>query len=470
MVSTNKRPTESFLVGTDTALQTSGNLNSGVNFNLANGQMGFVSQTHGSNFNTFIGVDATTDRVRLYQGNSNSASMATASSTYPLWVRPYEVSNPIDVNLVQAITKQAYREPSNSTWVIGNAVNASNTIVGLGLTEFTINIALRGRRIAEYYSAEQAANVRVSHVTPDVTGWSDVKKVNNIITNLAYSINKNSQLVNGFRSGFGRKAPVVAFLVDTTGAYTPPASSQAIGGRHIKITGGTTGTTAQIVAGQTFVILKDGSTEYSITLTSQIVTSLQNAMATAVGSTDPQTWKIVPINTANFTAETVGTAGATGNPATGTGGNVANVLIVMGLDEPLAYVDYIPQVKTKLEVGLPSGFNYLTVRNIEGNKADEGQGLGRVLDLMWKATQGQRLYTLRHVEDPVVNFPSPINTSSTYTVYNILHGNTEQIDTTNFVYSPYREVICVPSGSLSNLDLDTPLGHLAQNAGGLINV
>ena len=89
MLSTNKRATESFLVARQgqTALPSSGTLNntSTTNVNLANGQLGFVSDSiFGSvAMNAFVDASPTITEapiIAIYQGNENSASMATATT------------------------------------------------------------------------------------------------------------------------------------------------------------------------------------------------------------------------------------------------------------------------------------------------------------------------------------------------------------------------------------------------------
>ncbi len=123
--------------------------------------------------------------------------------------------------------------------------------------------------------------------------------------------------------------------------------------------------------------------------------------------------------------------------------------MIMGLDDKTAFVDFIPEVKNRLQVGLTSGFNYPIVYNEELVKADEGQGKGRVLDLLYKATQGQRKYGLLHIEDPYVAFPSPVVTTTNYNVYNILHGNTNNPDIGSQTTSPFREIVLIPTANTS---------------------
>jgi hypothetical protein len=136
--------------------------------------------------------------------------------------------------------------------------------------------------------------------------------------------------------------------------------------------------------------------------------------------------------------------------------------MLVALDETAVYVDYIPQVKVRLQVGLTRGFDFNSVTNAQYVYADEGQGDGRSLNLLYNATQGQRKYNLRHEEFPVVNFnTAPFDTSITYVVFNILHSSARQVDTFHNILQPHREIIAVPtysSGTTPNdviTDLDT---------------
>jgi hypothetical protein len=131
--------------------------------------------------------------------------------------------------------------------------------------------------------------------------------------------------------------------------------------------------------------------------------------------------------------------------------------MLIGLDDKLAFVDWIPQIKNRLEVGLTAGFNFNTVLSAEYVKADPGQGDSRTLDLWYKATHGQRKYALRHTEDPVTDFPSPIEPGVAYTVYNIHHGSNTKPDIANTIYTPYLEVVCIPALNVAGDDVNATL-------------
>lgn len=424
---TNKRATESFIVNLagQTTMPTSGFIYnaSTSNVNLANGQLGVVSDSiYGTRaFNNFTDATPTIAEapvLAIYQGTSDSASMASASAAYPLWVRPFERTNSIDGRTTVRVTKQAYQDPSHSVWRLGAVVGETDAVNVLDETTYTVAVALRGRRVQYTHSFEEAATLHASVTTPNFTdlGYSAAQATDYILTYLGWNINRNSYVLN-MNSRFPAKWPVIAFLVDSAGTSGDVIDAMA--------------------AGDTLVVVNTATGSRSITLTQAMVDSLQAADPV------PGTATIVPIDLTEA-GEIVTSA--------------ADHLLIMGLDERVAYSDKIPQVKTALQVGLTSGFNFNTVANTQESFAFEGSGLSRQLELLYQATQGQRKYNLEHTEDPIVKFPSPIVNGQTYVVYNIVHGRQEEVDTFNTIYSPYREIICIPrysSGTTDNALIST---------------
>jgi hypothetical protein len=217
--------------------------------------------------------------------------------------------------------------------------------------------------------------------------------------------------MNGNR--FTAKSPVLALLISSAGG-----AGTAIGGA------------TPMAAGDSVPVINTAAGVRSITLTESMATSIKNAAIAGFGDVIANvTWTVGTIDLA---------AATTVSPA------IYDRLMIIGLDEVPAFVDYVPQVKTRLVVGLSAGFDFNTVLNKEYVRADEGQGLSRQLDLLYKATAGQRKYSLNHVESPVIEFPSPIVNNLDYVVYNINHGANAVVDSLNTVYSPYREIVCIP--------------------------
>ena len=423
----NQRPVENFLVAkTTTSMPSTGtlyNTTTGV-VNLADGQLGVVSDSiYGTvAMNSFVDITPTYAEapiVKIYQGTEFSAAPGQAATTYPLWPRVYEASNQIDGQGGITMTYQAYRAPGFSTWAIGKAAGNAAEINADSETDYSLTVAFRGRRAQEMYGLEQAASFSANYTTPDFTATglnlTEPQARMHLLTNLGWNINRNSTAFS-LNSRFPANVPVIAFLIASAGG-----AGTAIGGVD------------PIVEGDTVTVVTTAAGNKTFTFTEGMAESIKAAaLAVQGGLIANLDWTIIPINLATQNVAT---------PAAG------DILLIMGLDDKLSFVDYIPQVKNRIEIGLTSGFNYPVVYNAELVQADEGQGKGRVLDLLYKATQGQRKYSLRHTEDPYVAFPSPIVTAEKYNVYNLLHGTTNNPDIASQTTMPYREIICVPTSN-----------------------
>lgn len=402
--------------------------------NLADGQLGFVADSIWGSVAMNAFTDATptileSPVLAIYQGNENSSNPGAAQqvATYPLWARPFERTHAIDGRNPVQVTKQAFREPAHSVWVTGKPAGDAAEINVLDLTEYELSIAFRGRRVEEMYGREQAASFQASVTTPDFTalGKTEAEGRSWLLHNLGWNINRNSKAFS-INSRFPSNTPVVAFLIASAGG-----AGKAIGGG------------APLAAGDTFTVVTTAAGNKTITVTEAMAASIKAAAVAATGvAIASVTWTIIPINLA---------AQYTIAPAAG------DILMTMALDETLAFVDYIPNVKVRMQVGLTLGFDYPVVFNDELSNADEGQGQGRVLDLLYKATQGQRKYNWRHVENPVTDFPSPIDTAGKYVVYNINHSVASTPSMHNTFGHNFREIVCIPAYSSGT----TPNGLIA---------
>lgn len=421
---TSRRRTESFIVNLAgaTTIPTSGTLSNSTtgNVNLTNGQLGIVAASPFGSvaFNSFTDDTPTVAEapiIQIVQGTPYSAAVATSNVAYPLWVRPYEATSPIDGrNQNLLVTKQAFRVAKHNVWVVGEpSATTTGQINALDETEYALHIAYQGRRVEYSYSIEQAASSTFSITTPNFTALSTAEPVDWIVQKMAYEINRSSSYFNLGARWTGNN-PVVALAVtdDTGGDYE----------------------IAALTVGATVNVFSYQGVTRALTLTKEMLDSLQ-AAATASGFTY--------VNTIDLTA--AGTALNTG-------------IFIMSLDARQAYVDYVPEIKTSIRVGLTRGFDYLTVTNTNTVASDEGQGYSRQLELLYQATAGQRKYAQRHTEDPVVKFASPIVDGQTYHVYNVLHGSATQIDHANIDHQPFREIIAIPrysSGTTTNAVIAT---------------
>lgn len=429
-----KRPVENFLVTSgDQGLVAGGtalNDNATGAVNVLDGQLGvFNVATSGGTvayLETLAAGEVVSDApaIKLIQGNANSADPRGATALYPLSVRPYEESGTINGYNRIIATKQVAATPTHSTWIIGDA--STGGITALDNTEYQMKISYRGRIHDEMYSPEATNSFTPSYVTPDYTTLATAEPVDHLIQNLVWDINRNSRIFVGtsLRSG---KEPIVAIAVDTVGSTGTVASA--------------------ITAGSFLPLVTTTLGNQGITLTQAHVDSIQNALSDA-GL--PATARLLNVN--------LSTAGTT------TGG-VADALMIMALDRPLSYEDRIPQVKIRLDIGLIKGFDSDVVVHAENEQAFEGQGQGRVLDLLYRATQGQRKYNIDHTQDPIPEYASPISTTGSYTVYNIEHLDVARVSVGGIVESPQREYLCVPAADSTTIAaVDALLGPWIASA------
>jgi len=435
----NKRANETFIVAKTSQAwyNTSGggnlinNVSTGA-VRLADGQIGLFSATSFGSVGINVSTDATpvvaeAPVVYLAQGTPYSASPSTPSAAYPLWNVAFIKSGNIDGRNPVFITKQASSTDLHSTWIIGSTV-AANAITALDNTEYQMRIAFRGRRADEMYSNEGTNHITPSYVTPNYTLLATADPVDHLIQNMAWQINRNSTAIVPERTRFRGAAPVVALAINVAG----DSNGTPIGGNG----DGASGTTA-LAAGQVVPVINTNLGVRNITLTEGMATSIKNAAveaATAFAGSSVAigalTWNILTIDTA--------TAGATV-------GGVADLIMLVGLDSITAYKDRIFPVKNRLQVGLSAGFDFVAVNHQEYEEAFEGHGKSRQLDLLYKATHGQRRYNLNHILDPVIEFASPIVDGTAYTVYNINHVDLNQVDTFNRIDAPQRCIVAIPT-------------------------
>lgn len=412
-IRTTARRVENFLVAKQgqTAIPTSGNL---YTPSLNDGQLAFVSSSMFGSVGLNVFTDATptiteAPVISIAQGTADSATSQTATATYPLSVRPYEISKQIDGRREVRVTKQVYRAPSFSVWGLTDPNVISNST-------YMLEVAFKGRRQEEMYSLQEQSSLNVGFDTPDFSptglNYATAQAQAWILNTVTYNINRNSKaLTPGSR--FASQAPVVAFKINTAG------------GSGVEIGGG-----SPLAAGDSVPVITTPQGTKNFVFTADQATSIKNAaLAVAGGVIADLTWTIEP---ATYTADQ---------------DDANDYVLVMALDETQVYVDYVPQVKVRLRLGLRTGFDLTLTSLTELGYADEGQGLGRVLDLMYKATEGQRKYTNRHTEDPVINYPSPVDTSLVYVTYTIHHSNVTETDMFTQLLRPAKEIVLIPAYS-----------------------
>lgn len=236
----NKRPIEQIFVakaGATTAHSSGVALSdsSTGQVNLVEGQIAVLSHggygTRASN-TTIAAADTVTAAPEIYivQG-TKAASDPTFTERSPLPTKPYEKSEPIVGNSKIIYTYKAAKRPTFDTWQIGTTVGNAGAINVADETTYALKISFFGRQFDEVYSGTHPISMTPSYTSKDYTnlGYSTVESVDDIVQNLAYTINKNSNVLQ-FTKGFAPKKPVIAFAVDTTGTYGINPTSVAANG------------------------------------------------------------------------------------------------------------------------------------------------------------------------------------------------------------------------------------------------
>lgn len=450
----NKRAVETFVVA-GTAQETMPvNGTALVNpstggINLANNQLGIFQafpydqasgiKTHLTALNP-NGTDtvATAPHIQIYQGTEHSANPGGGIATYPLSVRAYKASEVIIGNNLDSIMKQEAVAPRPSVWVIGQPAGDAGEIVIQDNTEYTISIVERGVDANYFYTSDASNKYAPSFTTPDYTALATAQPRDHMIQHLLYEINRNSKRLAFNRPRFKGDENLFALAIDTAGLN---------GGVEI---GGLT----PLAAGDVIPVVNTNVGVRNITLSEEQATAIKDAALAAFGG-------VIADLTARILTIDLATAG------TVTGG-IADTIMLVSLDRDLMWQDWVAQTKTRLDVALPNGFDYLTTYHQQVVTPTEGQGQPRQLDLWWRATEGQRLYNLRHSKDPIINYPSPIADNTTYTQYLIRHNNIKQVDVGNVVVGPKLEIALVPTANTALITLmDTVLGGWATSANGI---
>lgn len=363
--------------------------------------------------------------IQIFQGTADSANPSLSSNYFPLSARPYETSEVLKHTDSITATYQAAVTPQHSIWQVG-AVSGGGMVNAADNTVYSLTIAYRGRIADELNSPEATAAFFPSTETPDFTTLGTAEPRDYLLQKLAYDINRGSYALSVNRPQYRGNQPVVAFLIDDSGAAGTTISS--------------------LTAGTALSVVNTSVGVRKLTLTQAMVDSINDA-ATAAGLA----------NTATILINDTSTAGTT------TGG-VADCMFIMALDRQLAYDDRIPQVKVRLEVGLTTGFDPDTVTSASVNEPLEGQGQGRQLYIRYKNTQGQRKYNALHLELPQPEYPNPFDLNTSYGVFAIRHDRAKQVDTGSVIKSPFIDFIAVPSSNTTLItNLTTALNAWLQS-------
>jgi len=441
----NKRPVETILVATgnqavvtgDGTLATQSFSDTAGNVNLADGQLGFfVASGNGSgelNAGASSPLSASEEpKIRVSQGTdySNNPSGRPFAGFF---ARTHE-STELLTGGVKSIRKQAFRAPKLNAWVIGGTVGNADAITLADNTEYSFVVAMRGRRTDRFDSSLHGRPSKTFSVTtPDFTdlGYTAAQKTNWIVKSLVSKINSQSRIVLPASGATARGTEnLVAFAVDIAGG-----SGQAL-------------SALDALAGGVAVTGYTGVTTDAETASGTSDSHMGGAFVAAIADSDNDL-------TTSSTVET------TTDPTSGSCGSI----IIMGLDDLEAYHDRLPQVKTRLDVGLTAGFA-ATDGLYESSETDEGEGTYSQWSKYFDNTYGQRKYSQHRVggDGVVIQLANNLSSTAIYTSYVIQWESAQQVDIAHVSVSPQKCIILVPNASTTTTAaLDAALNGIAND-------
>lgn len=384
--------------------------------NLTDGQLGIFAGDGGTiTKNTAIAAGTTKfDAPNIYiaQGNANSANPKVASSS-PLPIRAYERSQIVKAGFVGPYTGRASAAGTNCTWLVGRKDGTGAEIVPLSDTYYKLTLAFSGRMV-EYLNGRNSAAIYPEFTTRDFDDLGIATETNQrdyVVQNLVANANMESKVYPNNPSG----AEVVALAISETGVGTGTAISG-------------------IAAGNITIGVDAEGNNIVVVFTSEMVTSLKKALTANGGPLD---------NTAEIVAYNTATAG--------NGSTTADVMAFIMLDRDLAYFDRIPQIKSRVNVGLEEGFSSL-VYNAQVAAAYEGEGKGRHWKLYYESTDELRKFNTEQLPSAyVMQYTSEIDESDTYYVYTFDHALPDVTSGGEYTDMPHKTIVIIPSGDTTTL-------------------
>jgi len=413
-----KRPVEKILVvkGNET-LPTDGTPltdPSTLDVNLNDGQVGLLDVTPGSStFNQFINNAGSftfndVPVIKIVQGTNKSADPGSAN--VPFTKRPYETSVEIIGKGVTAYTGRTYAGPKRSASVLAPSATPQE------LAKYSIYLGFRGRRVTEFDSGIQAVvKKKVEYNTPEYSTLNYTSDTDDLVQNLVYQLDQNSQQFQPFFGNFGGSWKEIAFAVDLSG------------GSGTAISTITAGTSVPVI------VSPDGITR-SVVFDQEMVDTLADVVA----------------NTALTTSSTIELVSA----AT-FGSGTSDYILIMAMNEIPAYIDRDPTLHIRIDCGAGDRFEDESINFVVGCNPFEGQGTYRQWKIYWDNTNGQRAYSQNRDLYPVLVYPTSLVDTETYDALILEHYSSSQVQFTGTSNSPYKTIVLIPntgSGKAAILD------------------
>ena len=308
--------------------------------------------------NTFLnGSEDFVPEIKIVQGTTTSIN--PPSDLRPGVKRPFESSARIEADEDVILQVVAARPETYSVWNLTN-VNVED------LTEYSVRIAFRSAFHNIFYSAGELSipAYTQSYTSPDYSQLiSDTVLANvneardHLLKNIVVQINKNSDGLNPQVPNNGSSELVMAFAVSSTG--------------------GTGVAIATLTAGTTVPIVKVNGVNGNPIVKTYTFSQEEVDSVKATYTLGTETIELADVST------------ATGTPSTPT--DVTDSIGFIGLDRPLFLgEDRLPEIKTRIDVGLTSGFNTSLVSLTEGSKANDGLNTVRQIITGYQETQQRR--------------------------------------------------------------------------------
>ena len=388
---------------------------------LAAGQIGVYAASGSNKYKAVDGYSAANEtKLFIAQGRS------TANDRNPLPARPYEISSVIDGRSRVEFWGETCRAPRNSASLVG--VTGTN-IVAEDSTLYALTVAYHGRR-TDILNGKTGPAFFPEFTTPDYTalGMAAADATDHLIQNLVYQINSHSYVWNNPTS------------IENTVAFAIATSDGGAGNAAITAAAGTVAPLVSSIISGAITNIYIGYTSEGVAVTIPNSESIQNTFTDLIANTDLVGGDyIVPV-IINSNAGLGYVAGDT----------VVDVeaFVVMAYDDAksLAYVDDIPQVKERINVGLRQGFDTSVVTVDVGSYPDEGKGQGRALRLFYESTDGLRKYERTHPQlyGLSINYGNDIDVNDDYNVYAIYHNTEALVSDGTSGEHPHVTIVLIP--------------------------
>ena len=399
-------PMEQILVATGNqalATATASLVGSGSALNILSGQLGILSADHkgSETFGKFITAGRTALQVasvQVVQGTPKSGSINTVNA-YGVGDPAFVASAIIDADKVNYVATYKYIPGKHAI----KRVQVSTPVVS---TEYTAFINLRSHR-GDRDFGKMPDTLIASIVTPS-TAPTDIKDL--VLQTLAYKFNLQASFTNGNR-------PIAVLGMKRSGS-----------GSGVNIGGLTAGTSVPVV-------VVNGVT-YSLTFTTEMIASLQDAIVIDAG-----------LATADIELIDLSTAGAAAK---------IDELLVIGLDEPRALAfDNINQTKVAVRWSTKTGLtSTVTSLSEPADTVNDGANW----QLRYNERRGVTAFTLQNhpFNEYFISPTDYVDTAVNYTATIIeFYGNESTIS--GEMKSPKTVVILLPC-AISNptADASTP--------------